>query len=103
MHQRICINGCKSYFYPFNQIAPLTHRMRSFLIVTMLWFILCPSRSSGQVNLSQGLVAYYPFTGHAYDASGNGNHTVFNNATLTTDRFGNPNSAYLFNGQNTYM
>ncbi|MCZ2460046.1 MAG: gliding motility-associated C-terminal domain-containing protein [Chitinophagales bacterium] len=56
-----------------------------------------------QVDLTQGLVAYYPFTGNANDASGNNNNPSFNNATLTADRFGNPNSAYSFNGIDNYI
>src|SRR6266480_3163043 len=56
-----------------------------------------------QVNLSQGLVAYYPFNGNANDQSGNNNNPFFNNAVLTSDRNGNPNSAYYFNGTNSYM
>jgi len=57
-----------------------------------------------QVNLNQGLVAYYPFSGNANDQSGNNNNNPgFNNATLTTDRFGNPNSAYSFNGIDNYI
>jgi len=62
---------------------------------------------SGQIKaqnlLDSGLVAYYPFNGNAGDSSAYGNHPIFNNATLTFDRFGNPNSAYSFNGVNTYM
>jgi hypothetical protein len=57
----------------------------------------------GQVDLNLGLRAYYPFTGNANDVSGNNNNPVFNNATLTADRFGNPNSAYSFNGSSSYM
>lgn len=49
-------------------------------------------------GLNDGLVAYYPFNGNANDASGNGNDGTVNGATLATDRFGNPNSAYTFNG-----
>jgi hypothetical protein len=56
-----------------------------------------------QVNMNLGLRAYYPFNGNANDVSGNNNHPVFNNASLTTDRFGNPSSAYLFNGTSNYM
>gem|GEM_PF-785328 len=59
--------------------------------------------ANAQVNLNQGLIAYYPFNGNANDSSGNGNNPSFNNATLTTDRFGNANSAYYFNGSNSYM
>lgn len=50
---------------------------------------------------TSGLVAYYPFNGNANDSSGNGhNGVVKNGVTLTTDRFGNPNSAYYFSGIN---
>jgi len=54
-------------------------------------------------DLLNSLVAYYPFNGNATDESGTGNNGVVNNATLTTDRFGNPNSAYSFNGSNSYI
>jgi hypothetical protein len=59
--------------------------------------------AQSQVNLNLGLMAYYPFNGNGADASGNNNHPVFNNATSVADRFGNPNSAYFFNGTNNYM
>ena len=55
-------------------------------------------------DLTDGLVAYYNFTnGNLDDSSGNGNTIIFNNAVKTTDRFGNPNNAYLFNGTSSYM
>ena len=47
---------------------------------------------------TDGLVAYYPFDGNANDASGNGNHGTTYGVTLTTDRFGNENGAYYFDG-----
>jgi hypothetical protein len=50
-----------------------------------------------------GLVAYYPFNGNANDESGNGNNGIVNGATLITDRFGNANSAYSFNGFSGYL
>jgi hypothetical protein len=56
------------------------------------------SFSTNDINLKNGLVAYYPFTGNAGDSSGNGNHGAVNGAVLTTDRFGNPNRAYSYNG-----
>jgi hypothetical protein len=50
---------------------------------------------------AEGLVTYYPFNGNANDESGNGNDgAISGGATLTSDRFGNPNSAYHFNGVN---
>ena len=53
-------------------------------------------------SLTDGLVAYYPFDGNANDASGNGNHGTTHGVTLTTDRFGNANSAYCF-GYGNYI
>ncbi len=48
---------------------------------------------------TNGLVAYYPFTnGSTSDWSGNGNNGTNNGATITTNRFGNANSAYHFDG-----
>ena len=44
------------------------------------------------------IVAYYPFNGNANDESGNGYNGVVNGAILTTDRKGNNNRAYYFNG-----
>jgi len=50
-----------------------------------------------------GLVAYYPFNGNADDQSGNGHDGTVYGATLTSDRFGVTNSAYLFDGINDYI
>lgn len=52
-----------------------------------------------QTNLDSGLVAYWPFNGNADDESGNGHGgTLQGGVTLSDDRFGNPESAYTFNG-----
>ena len=53
--------------------------------------------------LTDGLVAHYKFDGNANDSSGNGNNGVVHGATLTTDRFGNANSAYSFDGIDDYV
>jgi hypothetical protein len=50
-----------------------------------------------------GLWTYYPFSGNANDSSLNNNNCVVNGAFLTTDRFGNANKAYLFNGITSYL
>jgi hypothetical protein len=47
---------------------------------------------------TNGLVGWWPFNGNANDESGNGNNGTVNGATLTTDRFGNTNKAYNFDG-----
>jgi hypothetical protein len=44
------------------------------------------------------LLAYFPFSGNANDASGYGNDGVAAGATLTTDRNGDANSAYALAG-----
>ncbi len=54
-------------------------------------------------SLTYGLVGYWPFCGNANDDSGNGNNGTVNGATLTTDRFGNANSAYSFDGVNDFI
>jgi Concanavalin A-like lectin/glucanases superfamily/Carboxypeptidase regulatory-like domain/CARDB len=53
--------------------------------------------------LTNGLVAYYPFNGNANDASGNGHDGVVYGATLVADRFGDPASAYSFEGGTNYI
>ena len=47
---------------------------------------------------TNGLVGWWPFNGNANDESVNTNDGAVNGATLTTDRFGAMDSAYLFNG-----
>lgn len=54
-------------------------------------------------DLTDGLVAYYPFDGNANDESGNGHDGTVHGATLTTDRNGNSESAYSFDGQDDYI
>jgi hypothetical protein len=54
-------------------------------------------------SLTQGLVGYWPFCGNANDDSGHGNNGTVNGAKLTTDRFGNSNSAYDFDGLSNYI
>lgn len=53
--------------------------------------------------LTNGLVAFYPFSGNANDRSGNGKDAVVKGARLTKDRFGATNSAYSFNGKDTWI
>jgi hypothetical protein len=50
-----------------------------------------------------GLIAWYPFNGNADDETGNGKNGIVNGASLSYDRFQNPNSAYLFDGNNSYI
>ena len=54
-------------------------------------------------NLQNGLIGYFPFTGNANDESGNGHNANVNGAILTPDRFGNANSAYMFNANSSII
>jgi hypothetical protein len=53
--------------------------------------------ATAQSWLTNGLISYYPFNSNANDAVGT-NNGIAQGATLTYDRFNNPNSAYYFNG-----
>ena len=55
------------------------------------------------VELNDGLIAHYPFSGNAEDNSGNQNHLKVNGAVLTEDRFGMTDSAYSFDGKDDYL
>lgn len=54
------------------------------------------------ISTTPQLLACYPFNGNAQDSKGT-NHGTVNGATLTTDRFGNPNRAYSFDGVSNYI
>ncbi|MCS3679320.1 fibronectin type 3 domain-containing protein [Salinibacter ruber] len=56
-----------------------------------------------EADVEEGLIAYYPFSGSAEDATGNGNSGTVNGATLTTDRSGNAGEAYDFDGEDDYI
>lgn len=76
--------------------------MRSYLHVCLALSIFS-SIILGQGSLDSGLVAFYPFNGNANDESINENHGIVFGATLTNDRFGNPNSAYEVNGIDNFI
>jgi hypothetical protein len=52
---------------------------------------------------TSGLVGWWPFNGNAYDESGNGNNGTVTGSQLTTDRFGNTDKAYSFDGIADYI
>jgi hypothetical protein len=76
---------------------------RKKLIALMFIGILLSLPGGARADLTTGLVAYYPFNGNADDATSNHNNGAVYGATLTQDRFGNPNSAYYFNGTDNYI
>jgi len=64
-----------------------------FALITTLGYSQAPNYVP-----ANGLVGWWPFNGNANDESGNGNNGTVNGATLTSDRFGNINQAYGFDG-----
>jgi hypothetical protein len=77
-------------------------KKRIILVFTLLAFITTTTSTFAAVSID-GLVGYYPFNGNADDQSGNGHHGTVYGATLTTDRFSNPGSAYSFDGIDDYI
>jgi len=75
---------------------------RMFIKLVALVFIFSTFNGTSQ-PISNGLIAYYPFNGNANDSSGYANHGMVYGVTLASDRFENPNSAYLFNGNSSYI
>ena len=71
--------------------------------ILVLVVVVLLATGSAWAHLYDGLIAYYPFSGNANDASGNNNNGTVYGATLTIDRFGNPNSAYSFDGVDDYI
>jgi hypothetical protein len=75
--------------------------MKKTILFLALGFLLTGQTLFAQVPSyvpTNGLVGYWPFNGNAYDESGNGNNGVNDGAILTSDRFGNSNFAYHFDG-----
>jgi hypothetical protein len=52
---------------------------------------------------TNGLVGWWPFNGNANDESGNGNNGTVNGATLSSDRFGNANKSFSFDGVGNFI
>ena len=74
---------------------------KTVIFVFLVWFSF--SFICAQINPDFGLMGDYPFTGNASDQSGNNYHGTVFGPSLTTDRMGNPNAAYLFDGINDYI
>jgi len=76
---------------------------RSARWIFLVTGLCCFPMNQVWADLNQGLILYYPFSGNADDASGNEFHGTVVGATLTTDRFGKPNSAYALDGEKSYI
>jgi hypothetical protein len=86
---------------PFSKII----NQKSFIMKKLLVIagLLLPMFISAQINMNEGVVAYYPFNGNANDVTGNGNDALVLGPVLTADRFGHENAAYYFDGDDDLM
>lgn len=71
--------------------------------ILLLFIFTCLSGSLIAQVPTNGLIGYWPFSGNAMDESGNGNNGIVHGATLASDRDGNTNSAYFFDGNSDYI
>ena len=81
-----------------NKITSLS--AKCIVIITLSLMLM--QKISAQA-IDSAVAACYPFDGSALDMSGNGHHGTVIGATLSSDRFGNPNSCYYFNGTTDYI
>lgn len=83
-----------------SQIAALNKKLADLLAELK---IIINQLNVTPTSLSNGLSAWYPFTGNAIDSSGNGNDGIVSGATLASSKSGDINSAYSFNGNSDYI
>jgi hypothetical protein len=77
---------------------------KTFILISLVTFILVTNQLFAQnPPTTDGLVAYYPFNGNANDESSNSYNGTVSGATLATDRFGQTDSAFSFDGSNDYI
>ncbi len=74
-----------------------------FILLGFLLVTSCCSVVNKFDTEMESPILYYPFNGNAQDGSGNGHDGQVNNTILVSDRFGNENSAYEFNGETSYI
>lgn len=77
-------------------------KKRFFLFAFVFFLILWATAQDTSYVPTDGLVGWYPFTGNTNDVVGS-NNGMSMGATLTTDRFGNADCAYSFDGTSDYI
>ena len=77
--------------------------MKKTVFLCVIYLVCVHSGVAHAACGDDGLVAYYPFNGNANDESGCGNDGTVYDAGLAADRFGNPQSAYYFDGMEDYI
>jgi Concanavalin A-like lectin/glucanases superfamily len=80
-------------------------RAVAFLLFPFYFFICCNKTSTpSEIDLNNGLLAYYPFNGNANDQSTNKlNGIIQGGVVFAPDASGKPNSAASFDGSSGYI
>ena len=79
-------------------------KIKIITICAAVFIVISFMAGQTKADLRDGLVAYYPFNGNAYDKSGNGNNgTILGGATFSEDHYGNPNGALSCDGIDDYV
>ncbi len=80
--------------------------MKTFVLIALTVLstnIFCKAQTIPGYVSTVGLQGWYPFNNNAIDESINNNDGTVNGAAIDTDRFGNANSAYRFNGTTDFI
>jgi hypothetical protein len=105
---QIQVNGLKNELQqPGADVAFLTKKLDSFIeqynklleAINLIFFEFTSSPGS----LSNGLELFLPFNNNVNNFSSLKISSTINGATLTKDRFDEPNAAYQFNGKSDYI
>jgi hypothetical protein len=78
-------------------------KKKCFLVIGLLSLIGLSFTNLYSQIPTNGLIGFYPFNANANDESGNSNNATISGVKQVSDRFGNSNKAYSFNGISNYI
>lgn len=73
------------------------------ILAMAMLIIQVPGLRAQEIELEDQLILFLPMSGNIQDKSGQNVPTQLRGATLTNDRHGNPDQAYLFDGINDFI
>jgi hypothetical protein len=73
-------------------------KTKEICVTCVIVLVIFLTTSIGYADLNDGLMAYYPFNGNTSDTTGNFGLLTVYGAKPAPDRFGNTDSAYIFDG-----
>ena len=85
--------------FPNAAVYGILNKIYPMKVVPFIFLLQIAINITAQVPMDS-LKGYYNFNGSLLDFSGNDNNITMGSGTFTADRFGEPNSAFSFNGIN---